>query len=211
MRTDQLVYVVDDEPLVRSTICSVVEWLNCPCTAFASGDEFLTASDDLLPGCVLLDLRMPGVDGLQVLEALGEKRLKRFVVVMMTGDGDIEAAVRAMKLGAVDFLQKPIDKVALSDALKWASAQLRLALDASAARERAEKLLASLSPRECDVLEGLVLGLPNKEVAHRLNLSIRTVEMHRSKLMERLGTHSISGTLQIAFAGGFADARRLAR
>jgi len=152
-----------------------------------------------VPGCVLLDIRMPGLDGLDVQRTLNE-RGSDFPVIILTGHGDIALSVRALKAGAVDFIEKPFGKAELIAALEEAFARLddngRHRLDAAAANVR----LAALTPRERDVLDGLVAGLPNKTIAFDLEISSRTVEVHRANLMSKLGVRSLSQMLRIAFA-----------
>lgn len=199
MTTDRHVYLVDDEEAVRRSEGFLLKTSGYTVRTFASGDEFLSEAKSLPPGCVLLDIRMPGLDGLDVQRILNE-RGAGFPVIILTGHGDIALSVRALKAGAVDFIEKPFQKAELIAAIEDAFHRLdigdRHRLDASEANVR----LAVLTPRERDVLDGLVEGLPNKTIAFDLDISSRTVEVHRANLMSKLGVRSLSQMLRIAFA-----------
>lgn len=199
MTADRIVYLVDDEEAIRRSAAFMLKTSGFAVRTFASGDEFLLAAKDLPPGCVLLDIRMPGADGLAVQQALNE-RGSTLPVVMLTGHGDIAMSVRALKSGAVDFIEKPFEKSELIAAIEEAFLKLesddRQRFDAVEAHVR----LAVLTPRERDVLRGLVDGLPNKTIAFDLEISSRTVEVHRANLMSKLGVRSLSQMLRIAFA-----------
>ncbi len=197
-----IVYVVDDDSLVRRSTIFFLTSTDIAARPFASGSDFLDTISDLAPGCVLLDLRMPDIDGMQMLERIGLQKLQRFPTIMITGHGDISTAVQAMQLGAIDFLEKPYSEDALVAALERAFAHLSRTAGAASERERAQRLAAKLSPREAEVLRGLISGRPNKVIAHELNLSVRTVEMHRGKVMERLGVSTFSEAMRIAFLSG---------
>lgn len=195
------VYVVDDDRMTRRALTFSLSTAGFEALAFISGQDFLDALDSLLPGCVLLDIRMPDLDGLSVLRRIGE-RAGRFPVVIITGHGDIETAVRAMKLGARDFLEKPIPDAALLEVLENVFALLPVLAAADAEREQAMTSIANLTPRERQLLRALMTGLPNKTAAQLLNISVRTIEMHRSNLMHRLGAGSLAGAIRIAILAG---------
>jgi two-component system, LuxR family, response regulator FixJ len=196
------VYVIDDDSLVRRSTTFFLGSTDFSARPFVSGGDFLDSLSDLSPGCILLDLRMPDIDGMQILERLGPQKLRRFPTIMITGHGDIATAVQAMQLGAIDFLEKPYAENALLDSLERAFVYLAQNADAADERERAQRLAATLSRREAEVLRGLISGRPNKVVAHDLDLSVRTVEMHRGKVMERLGVNTFSEAMRIAFLSG---------
>lgn len=191
------VYVVDDDISVRRSVSFALATAGFAVRAFGTGRDFLDAADALAPGCVLLDLRMPDLGGFAVLRELGERR-RRFPVVTITGYGDIETAVNAMKLGSRDFLEKPFSDAALLSVLDSVFASLPREVEAEGERLRAEGLVAGLTPRERELLEGLVAGLSNKGVANKLGVSVRTVEMHRGNLMDRLGVKSLADVVRIA-------------
>jgi len=159
----------------------------------------LKTAPELEPGCILLDIRMPGMDGLEVQEALRSKGVT-LPVIIMTGHGDVSLAVQAMKAGAVDFIEKPFEKAVLISAIDQALDQLKRS---AASRERSDEALVrlqALTPREREVLDGLAKGLPNKTIAYDLGISPRTVEIHRANLMSKLGARSLSEALRLAFA-----------
>lgn len=183
--------------MVRRSLSFSLATLGFSTRAFASGRDFLDEVDMLSPGCVLLDIRMPEIDGLAVLQQLGE-RIQRFAVVAITGHGDVDIAVRAMKCGARDFLEKPFTDAALTDVIATLLDDLPVRVDAEAVRRDAAARVAQLTPREQDVLNGLVVGLPNKALAHNLAISVRTVEMHRGNLMARLGAKSLAEVVCLA-------------
>ena len=199
MTGDRNVYLVDDEEAVRRSEGFLLRTAGYAVRSFASGDAFLAEAKALPPGCVLLDIRMPGSDGLDVQRTLNEQGAT-FPVIMLTGHGDIALSVRALKAGAVDFIEKPFQKAeliaAVEDAFHRLDAGHRHRLDTLEANIR----LAVLTPRERDVLDGLVEGLPNKTIAFDLAISSRTVEVHRANLMSKLGVRSLSQMLRIAFA-----------
>jgi two-component system response regulator FixJ len=170
-------------------------------TTFGSGTDFLKEARDLEPGCVLLDIRMPEMDGLEVQRRMNDRGIEH-PVIMLTGHGDITTAVEAMKCGAVDFLEKPFEKAQLVSALNAAFSRLHDRDAAHASREEAKLRIAVLTPREQDVLRGLVRGHPNKTIAYDLGISPRTVEVHRANLMTKLDVQSLSDALRLAFSAG---------
>lgn len=198
----QIAYIVDDEPAVRTSLALLLRAERFTTREFETGEAFLEAAGDGLPfGCVLLDLRMPGLDGLAVQREMAKRRV-RLPVVVVTAHGDIPVAVRAIKEGACDFVEKPYTgEMIVSSAraaLSEGAEECARAMEADAALDR----LAVLSPRELDVLRRLLAGLPNKVVAFDLGISARTVEVHRANVMAKLGTRSLSRAVRIALAGG---------
>lgn len=196
------VYVVDDDASVRSSLVFLLRALGADARPCSSGQQFVDGFGYNESGVVLLDLRMPGIDGMETLEFI-KRAPKIYAVVVMTGHGDIATAVRAMKAGAVDFLEKPFEEEALTFALDNAFAALNSQIYSRRSVETALALLNDLTAREADVLAGLSDGLPNKLIAHHLGLSVRTVEMHRASLMERLGVRSLSDALRLVFLSGW--------
>ena len=148
---------------------------------------------------VLSDVRMPGMDGLEVQQALRDKGVT-LPVIIMTGHGDVGLAVRAMKAGAIDFIEKPFEKATLLGAIEQGLNRLREAETGRALARDAGVRLQGLTPREREVLDGLAKGLPNKTIAYDLGISPRTVEIHRANLMTKLGVRSLSEALRVAFA-----------
>lgn len=198
------IFLVDDDDSVRRSVGFMLKTTGFVVEPFVSGDEFLSRVKHLDPGCILLDMRMPGKDGLQVQSELNERGVT-FPVIFMTGHGDIDMAVKAMKGGAADFIEKPFEKVHLIEALKQAIHRLIDNERHHARREEALVLLNALTPREHDVLGGLVNGHPNKTIGYDLGISPRTVEIHRANLMQKIGVHTLSDLLRTAFAAGLGE------
>lgn len=198
---ERIVFVVDDESEVRRALGFLLKTAGFLPRPFLSASDFLAESADLPPGCVLLDIRMPDVDGLTVIDRIGP-RPSRHPIIVMTGHGDIATAVRAMKLGAVDFLEKPFADDVLFRALEHGFELIERGAAADRGRREAERLLAGLTARERDVLAHLSEGKSNKEVAIALDLSVRTVEMHRATMFDRLGVRTLPEALKIAFRAG---------
>ena len=193
------VYIVDDDDAIRRSVGFALKTSGFQVCAFEDGAALLKAAGDLDEGCILLDIRMPGMDGLEVQEALKAKGVG-LPVVIMTGHGDVSLAVRAMKAGAVDFIEKPFQKAVLLGALEQAFSRLRHAANNREHADEAAVKLQALTAREREVLDGLAKGLPNKSIAYDLGISPRTVEIHRANVMTKLGVRSLSDALRIAFA-----------
>ncbi|NNC71478.1 MAG: response regulator transcription factor [Sphingomonadaceae bacterium] len=198
------VYLVDDEDAIRRSASFMLRTSGYAVDVFESGVAFLKNVKNLEPGCVLLDIRMPEMDGLDVQEALQDRGIP-FPVIVMTGHGDVDVAVRAMKAGAVDFIEKPFAKEVLLSAIEEGCARL---METGRKHKRADEAnlrIQALTPREQDVLHGLVKGHPNKTIAYDLGISPRTVEIHRANLMSKLEVNSLSDALRIAFAAGLDE------
>ncbi|HXH15816.1 MAG TPA: response regulator [Sphingomonas sp.] len=197
----RMVHVVDDDEAIRRAVGFTLRTAGFGVSAWDSGVAFLRKAKSVATGCVLLDVRMPGMDGLAVQRELASQGIDMPVIVL-TGHGDVATAVEAMRAGAVDFLEKPFEKAQLMRALAMGFDRLdRRDEDVASAREAAVRI-AALTPRERDVLHGLATGKPNKTIAYGLGISTRTVEVHRAKLMGKLHVHSLSDALRIAFAAG---------
>jgi two-component system, LuxR family, response regulator FixJ len=189
--TQPLVFIVDDDTAVRTTVCALLKSMGIATRPLASAQEFLSDFEPSQPGCVVLDIRMPGMSGLEMQEQLN--RLGAIIpVIFVTGHGDVPMAVGAMRHGAFDFLQKPFREQDLLDCVQRALArdrENRLELqEHGLIRER----LASLTPREAEVLRLMTEGKANKVIANELRLSQRTVELHRAHVMEKMGAHSLA-------------------
>ena len=202
----QTVYVVDDDPQIRTMLSAMIAECEGRATGFqphpfAGASDFLEATEFLKPGCILLDLRMPGMDGFEVMAELRRRDLD-WPVIVMTGASDVANAVQAMKSGAMDFLEKPIRLQALEEALGTAAEQLVERSEAAERRRTARERISQLSAREQDVLNGLMAGQSNKELAQSLGIGLRTVEMHRGKMMERLGVGSVGQAVALALEAG---------
>jgi two-component system, LuxR family, response regulator FixJ len=199
----QVVAVVDDDDAVRKSTTALLERAGYRVRAFGSGDAFLAGQ---LPGdsdCILLDMRMPGTNGLGVLKALGDWESMPKVLVL-TGHGAVSDAVEAMKLGAADFLEKPYPAQSLLQAIDQAL-NARPKPKPGAADPDAVAKVESLSQRQLQVLRGILKGQPNKIIAYELALSIRTVEAYRAQLLEKLGVRGTADAVRIGIAAGLLE------
>ena len=205
MADSRLIYIIDDDDAVRDSLEALLLAEGYDVLGFASAEDFLTEREpSLAVGCCLLDVRMPGMDGLTLLKKLGSE-LTALPVVVMTGHGDVPMAVKAMKLGALDFIEKPFDTKAMLDAISSA-----LGSDQAGKTQKIDPALeaqiARLTPREKDVLEHLVAGRSNKEVGLELGISPRTVEIHRARLMEKMTASSLAHLVRMAIEAGIEPA-----
>lgn len=197
----KLVHIVDDEEMIRRSAGYMLKTSGYAVTTWPSGTAFLKEVKHVEHGCILLDVRMPEIDGLDVQRMLAERGVA-MPIIIMTGHGDVSIAVRAMKAGAVDFMEKPFEKAGLLNAIETAFDRIASADKQASRAAEAAVILGVLTARERDVLEGLAQGLPNKTIAYDLGISPRTVEVHRANLMTKLDVRSLSDALRIAFAAG---------
>ena len=200
------VYVVDDDHDVCRSLSLFLTVKGFSVQSFTRSTDFLAASAGLAPGCVLLDVRMPEFDGFAVLSSLKEAK-ERLAIIVMTGHGDVATAVRAMRAGASDFIEKPFEEDLILRAIDRAAGSLDHKVKLSEHRARAISRLKTLTPRERDVLKGMVDGQSNKLLAHQLGVSVRTIEMHRSHIMDRLEAKSAAQVIRLAFDAGLIDRR----
>jgi two-component system response regulator FixJ len=198
MAHDAVVHLIDDDEAVRHSVTFLLATAGFAVRVYESAVKFLEALPTVQPGCIVTDVRMPGLDGLALQRELKARGIG-LPVIVMTGHGDVPLAVEAMKAGAIDFLEKPFDDETLLSAIR-----LAIELHANSAR-RAEDMIAakarldSLTPREQEVLDGLVAGLPNKIIAYNMKISTRTVEVHRANLMTRMGARSLADLVRLVF------------
>jgi len=201
MANAQRVHIVDDDEAIRDSVAALLATAGFACETYNSAADFLNrAGSDA--GCALIDVRMPGMDGIALLNEL-RSRGSALAVIIMTGFADVPLAVQAMKLGAVDFVEKPAPRDALVAAVSRALDQEKPA-DGSDERTAAQTRLERLTEREREVLALLVSGDANKVVAHKLGISPRTVEIHRSRLMEKTQAGSLAELVRLAIAAGIA-------
>lgn len=198
MPAEKLVHIVDDDDSVRRSAAFMLKHAGYRVESHVSGVEFLRSTKLTERGCVLLDVRMPEMDGLEVQQEMGARGID-MPVVILTGHGDIALAVKAMRAGAVNFIEKPYEKESLLRAIEEAYMRLDRSHDREMKAGEAKIRLASLTGRERDVLNGLVAGYPNKTIAYDLGISPRTVEIYRANMMEKLRVRSLSEALRIAF------------
>lgn len=192
-----VVHLIDDDDGVRQSLAFLLATAGLAVRVYESGVAFLAALGTLQPGCIVSDVRMPGIDGLELqrrLTALGV----HLPVIIMTGHADVPLAVEAMKAGAVDFIEKPFDDELLLSAIRVALDRYNELDRHEAEVAKIQTRLQSLSPRERQVLDGLLAGHPNKTIAYDLKLSPRTVEVHRANVMMKMGADSLSGLVRMA-------------
>jgi two-component system response regulator FixJ len=202
--TGRPVYIIDDDLAVRRSTAFLLTSAHYRPRAFMAAGDFLDEAPLLAPGCVLADIRMPELDGLSFLERLPDELRPRFPVVIITAHGDLPSAVRAMKLGARDFLEKPFEEAALLRLLDDLSGGLETAVTLDAARQESRALIARLTPRETELLQAMLRGQSTKQAAHALGISVRTAEMHRGNLFDRLGVRSMAEAIRIAVQAGWS-------
>jgi two-component system response regulator FixJ len=192
---ENIVYIVDDDEAVRDSLCFLLKSVGITGHGFASGNEFLQAYDPNWQGCIVLDIRMPGVSGMEVQRQLAERNCP-LPVIFITGHGDIPMAVEAMHLGAYDFIQKPFHDQELLDRIQQALTTYRESQDDIALKIDVQERYERLTPREKEVMEAVVRGHANKVIAMDLELSQRTVEIHRARVMEKMQARSLASLVK---------------
>lgn len=197
MAGNAVVHLIDDDEAVRRALAFLLGTAGLAVKVYESATLFLEKFDDSQTGCIVTDVRMPGMDGIQLLRRLNESKTK-FPVIVMTGHADVPLAVEAMKCGAVDFIEKPFSDDVLLVAIQSALASSSPAGDLDQVRAR----IASLTPREKEVLDGLLAGHPNKTIAFDLGLSPRTVEVHRANVMTKMAASSLSELVRMTLSAG---------
>ena len=201
----QRVYVVDDDQGMLDSTVWLLESVGLTALPFTSGRDFLEVCDGQSQGCVLLDVRMPGMGGLNVQEALRERGID-MPIIFVSGHADVPIVVRAFRAGAVDFIEKPYNEQLLLDSVQQA---LNRASATDPRLLEVQARLASLTPRERDVLLPLVRGCTNREVAEQLAISVKTVDLYRSRVMKRMQAETLADLVGMAIAAGLVDALRL--
>ncbi len=201
MNSEPTVYVVDDDAAVRNSLRFLIETAGFRVETFANAREFLGGYDSEIPGCLVLDVRLPGSSGLDLQQQLVAEGIT-VPVIIVTGHGDVPIAVRAMRTGAIDFIEKPYDDQLLLDRIRHA-----VDLDIRNRRDRAQRQdilsrLALLTPREREVLEGVVGGNANKQIAGDLGISTKTVEAHRAHVMEKMRVESLAELVRLVQIAG---------
>ena len=197
MSETRLVHVIDDDDAVRDSLSFLLRAANFEVVAYQSAMQFLESLTRETDGCVITDVRMPDISGLELLKRM--RALSCVIpVIVMTGHGDIQLAVEAMKAGAADFLEKPFDDDRILAAVRSALETRRMEGERVAMRHEIEQRLESLSQRERQVLDGLVAGSPNKAIAHELGISPRTVEVYRANVMTKMQAGSLSELVRMS-------------
>ncbi|HZB90368.1 MAG TPA: response regulator FixJ [Stellaceae bacterium] len=204
MSNEPRIFIVDDDDAVRDSLELLLRSAGFNAVAaFASARDFLAEAGPVAGECLLLDVRMPDMDGLELQEELNRRDL-RLGVIIMTGHGDVPIAVRAMKAGASDFIEKPFSDELLLDCVRRVRREAEAARRESGEGEEVRRRLQLLTPRERDVLNGMIAGHPNKLIAHALGISPRTVEIHRARVMDKMAAHSLSALVRMALTAGIA-------
>ena len=195
------VYVIDDDEAMRDSLMFLLDSAGFEVTLFDAAQQFLDAVPTLSFGCVVSDVRMPGIDGMEILKRLKAAR-SRFPIVIMTGHGDVPLAVEAMKLGAVDFLEKPFEDERLIAMIDGAIREAEPAAKSEAVAHDIAARVASLSPRERQVMDGLIAGLSNKLIAREYDISPRTIEVYRANVMTKMQANSLSELVRLGMRAG---------
>jgi FixJ family two-component response regulator len=193
---NKVVYIVDDDEGVRESLSALLQSVGIATRDFDSAEASLETIEIDRPACLLVDVRMPGMSGLELQRQLAQRELP-VRLVMITGHGDVAMAVQAMKNGATDFLEKPFNEQVLIDLVHKCVEQGMVALQQSTRKKRAQDLLSQLTSREHEVLRELVLGKPSKKIAALFGLSTKTVDVHRSNIMRKTGTRSTAEMVRI--------------
>jgi two-component system response regulator FixJ len=195
------VYVIDDDEAMRDSLQFLLESSGFDVTLFDSAQGFLDALAGLAFGCVVSDVRMPGIDGIELLKRMKAAR-SSYPIVIMTGHGDVPMAVETMKLGAIDFLEKPFEDERLTTMIESAIRQAEPTARDEAVTQDIAARIATLSPRERQVMDGLMAGLSNKLIAREYDISPRTIEVYRANVMTKMGANSLSELVRLAMRAG---------
>lgn len=195
------VHIIDDDDAVRDSLATLLDASGFAVNAYASAAAFLDGIERAVSGCVVTDVCMPGISGLELLRRLSD-RLPQFPVIVLTGEADVPTAVEALKNGALDLIEKPYSAETIVAAVRQALTQLEARSDLDSRRNEAAERLAALSAREREVLDGVVRGLSNKEIARELGISPRTVEAYRANLMMKMDADSLSDLVRMAIEAG---------
>ncbi len=196
MHPTPTVFVVDDDDAVRNAISRLLKSVDLHSETFGSAQDFLDNYDPGRPGCLVLDVRMPGMSGLDLQEILTTKRIM-IPVIIVTGHADVPMAVRAMKMGATDFIEKPFNPQALLDSIKQAVVKDTKLREVQSKQMEIAECIAQLTPRERDVMELMIVGKANKVIASDLGLSQKTVEFHRSNVMKKMGVSNAAELVRL--------------
>jgi FixJ family two-component response regulator len=192
-----LIYIVDDDPSMRKALKRLARSTGLDAEVFSSAEDFLSGEVSSAPCCLVLDVRMPGLDGLELQERLAEKETP-VPIVFITGHGDIPMSVRAMKKGAVDFFPKPFSDEALLGAIEKALARSARLLEARSRKDRIHSLVETLTPREHEVMRWVITGMLNKQIAWELDIAEKTVKVHRGRVMEKMQVDSVAELVRLA-------------
>jgi len=200
------IYIIDDDDAVRDSLVMLFKSEDLNAIYFASATSFLEGIDEASEGVIILDLHMPTIPGLAVMEEL-DKRGLSLPVICITGHGDVSTAVRVLKMGAYDFLEKPFNSAELVKKTRQCLKEYHNKKQLRDYSLYANKMLSRLTSREYEVMQGMLAGLRNKQIAYNMSISIRTVELHRSHVLEKLEARSLSEVVKIAIAADYENIR----
>ncbi len=202
--TQPSVFVVDDDPAMRDSLVTLLRGEGFRARAFSGGEEFLEQKPEDRIGCVVTDIRMPRMDGVELVERLAADQGRTWSVIVMTGHADVPLAVQLMKSGVVDFIEKPFDPHRMLEAVRGCVSTLAARAPEQAARDAALRRVRALTPRERQVFDALIQGRSNKEIALDLDISPRTVEIFRAKVMQKMEAQSLSALVRMGLLVGEA-------
>lgn len=197
MQSEAIVHIVDDDKAIRDSLMLLMKSVGFESKSYDSAEMYLNEADLYAPGCLIADIRMRGISGLELQQLLNDKGIK-MPVIIITGHGDVPVAVQAMKAGAIDFLEKPYDNELLVTRIKQCLSEVSKSQDKSRIIAEAKTYLSRLTPREREVMNLLVAGKHNKIIAKELSISVRTAEAHRAKVMKKLHAESLSDIVRLA-------------
>lgn len=203
MSDDAIVFIVDDDEAVRQSTAWLIESIGLKVNTFVSADDFLENYNNE-SGCIVMDVRMPGMSGLEAQEEMKNRGIA-LPLIFITGHGDVPMAVRALKRGAFDFIEKPFNDQLLLDAVQRGLKLNSEARESLIQNESIDKRISSLTPREHEVMLRVTEGKPNKVIAHELNVSIKTVEVHRARMMEKMEASSVAELVKVTLQAGAKD------
>ncbi len=195
MSSDAIVFIVDDDEAVRQSTAWLVESIGLKVTTFTCADEFFEHYNNE-QGCIVMDVRMPGMSGLEAQEEMNNRGIK-LPLIFITGHGDVPMAVRALKRGAFDFIEKPFNDQLLLDSIQRGLKTNSEAMESLVRNKVIDELISALTPREKEVMLRVTEGKPNKVIAHELNVSIKTIEVHRARMMEKMKASSVAELVRI--------------
>lgn len=203
MTDGAVIHIVDDDRAAREGLSYLLSSLGLAVEQHGSAADLLAKLDDGVPGCILADVRMPGMTGLELLDELGRRGCP-LPVIMITGHGDVPMAVRAMRAGAMDFFEKPVNGMALVERINEALRQSFERAEADAGRAAILERIGALTPREVEVARAVMAGCQNKQIAFDLGISLKTVEIHRHNAMEKLGAKSAADLVRLLVSAGWS-------
>lgn len=195
----QTVYVVEDDEAVRDSLELLLKSAQHSVKSYPTANAFLDEHSDAMAGCIVLDIRMPGMDGMELQKRLNERN-SLLPIIFVTGHGDVPMAVEAMKEGAVDFIQKPYHEEALLEKIAAALATDRDQRESLSQKQDIIRRINTLTPRETEIMDRMIAGQANKVIAIELDISQRTVEIHRSRVMHKMGTHSLAHLVRMVLS-----------